>query len=64
MTEPARRTRCHSRMAKQPIETSEQPALILHGQDFFDILPQAEVLFAYGTVCFRAGVKLFRFRNA
>ncbi len=38
--------------------------LILHGQGFFDILPQAGVLFAYGTVCFLAGVKLFRFRNA
>ncbi|MHB8142860.1 MAG: ABC transporter permease [Thermoleophilia bacterium] len=38
--------------------------LILHGEGFSDILPQAGVLFIYGSVCFIIGIKMFRFRNA
>ena len=38
--------------------------LIIHGKTFFDILPQAGILFAYGTVCFLIGLRFFRFRNA
>ena len=37
--------------------------LILHGQGFSDILPEAGVLFIYGTVCFMIGIKMFRYRN-
>lgn len=38
--------------------------LILRGQGFADILPEAGVLLAYGTVCFLAGIRLFKFRTA
>jgi ABC-2 type transport system permease protein len=38
--------------------------LIIHGQDFYDILVPAGVLLAYGTVCFLIGIKMFKFRNA
>lgn len=38
--------------------------LILHGKDFYDILPQAGVLFAYGSVCFLIGIKMFKFQKA
>lgn len=38
--------------------------LILRGQDFADILPEAGVLLAYGTACFLVGIRLFRFRSA
>jgi ABC-2 type transport system permease protein len=38
--------------------------LILRGEGFTDILPQAGVLFAYGCACFLLGISLFRFRTA
>jgi ABC-2 type transport system permease protein len=38
--------------------------LILHGEGFIDILPQAGVLFVYGCICFLIGISLFRFRRA
>lgn len=38
--------------------------LILRGEGFTDILPDAGVLFAYGTICFSVGISLFRFRSA
>ncbi len=38
--------------------------IIIQGQGFIDILPQAGVLLAYGSVCFLIGLKMFKFRAA
>ncbi len=38
--------------------------IIIQGQGLADILPQAAVLFAYGSVCFLIGLKMFKVRAA
>ncbi len=39
-------------------------ALIIKGKNFTDILPDMAVLLVYGCICFIAGIKMFKFRNA
>lgn len=38
-------------------------ALILKGEGLVDILPDAGVLFVYGSLCFIIGISMFRFRS-